>query len=30
MQERILVVDDDNGMRETLEAVLFSDGYQLG
>ena len=30
MQERILVVDDDNGMRETLEAVLSSDGYQLG
>jgi len=29
MTARILVVDDDAGMRETLEAVLKSDGYDV-
>lgn len=29
MKERILVVDDDAGMRETLEAVLSADGYKV-
>ncbi len=29
MQEKILVVDDDPGMRETLEAVLKADGYSV-
>lgn len=29
MQSRILVIDDDQGMRETLEAVLTSDGYAV-
>lgn len=30
MGANILVVDDDLGMRETLEAVLIADGYQVG
>ena len=29
MGDRILVVDDDPGMRETLEAVLKADGYHV-
>ena len=29
MGARILVVDDDIGMRETLEAVLAADGYDV-
>jgi two-component system, NtrC family, response regulator AtoC len=29
MALRILVVDDDSGMRETLEAVLAADGYEV-
>jgi two-component system response regulator AtoC len=29
MAARILIVDDDAGMRETLEAVLTSDGYDV-
>ncbi|MCL4514713.1 MAG: sigma-54 dependent transcriptional regulator [Firmicutes bacterium] len=30
MKARILVADDDPGMRETLEAVLAEDGYDAG
>ena len=30
MTAKILIVDDDPGMRETLEAVLREDGYQVG
>lgn len=29
MKEKILVVDDDLGMRDTLEAVLTADGYKV-
>jgi DNA-binding NtrC family response regulator len=29
MEKRVLVVDDDPGMRETLEAVLTADGYTV-
>jgi len=29
MEERILVADDDAGMRDTLEAVLKADGYMV-
>ena len=29
LKEKILVVDDDTGMRDTLEAVLTADGYKV-
>ena len=29
MSARIMVVDDDLGMRDTLEAVLFAEGYKV-
>ena len=29
LKEKILVVDDDSGMRDTLEAVLTADGYKV-
>ena len=30
MAERILVIDDDEGLRESLQLVLSAEGYEVG